>query len=205
MGEIGVRDRTAREFRHGNDYFEPFLWERFASEFPNPLQFTIGRSNPATDWNFAQSSYWKEGKRAAWPWRIHFTLADPLPTAGDATLTLAFASADGARIDVQINDTPNLHAKLYPAVERGNALVREGIHAKYCLHHIAIPVAKLRPGANTITLTQGRPNAAANHVMYDYLSLELPDVSAKSDRSAAAHQQGGGELPVAGLLGAKRE
>src|SRR5258708_1637051 len=39
--EIGVPDRTAPEFRHGSDYFEPFLWEQLPSELPNPLEYTV--------------------------------------------------------------------------------------------------------------------------------------------------------------------
>ena len=43
--EIGVPDRTAKEFRHGDDYFQGYVWQNFASEFPNPLDYTVGKSN----------------------------------------------------------------------------------------------------------------------------------------------------------------
>jgi hypothetical protein len=29
------------------------VWENFPKELPNPLEYTIGKSNPATDWNVA--------------------------------------------------------------------------------------------------------------------------------------------------------
>lgn len=171
--EIGVPDRTAREFRHGHDYFEPYLWERLSNDLPNPLEYIVGKSDPAKDWNYAQCGYLKDGVRSSWPWRIHFDLA-ALPATGDATLTLALASAERSHIDVFVNDEKKPHASVNPAISGGNALLREGIHAKYDVEEVAIPVAKLHSGANTITLVQQRGDSPANHIMYDYLSLELP-------------------------------
>jgi hypothetical protein len=40
---------------------------------------------------------------------------------------------------------------------------------------VTIPVSLLQQGANTITLLQRRGvSGTANHVMYDYINLELP-------------------------------
>lgn len=171
--EIGTPDRSAAEFRHGDDYFQGYLWTRFADEWPNPLEFTVGRSNPARDWNYAHSPY-PAGRDhyAPWKWRIHFQL-DHAPAA-DATLTIAIASADGARLDVFANDERRPVHTVAPAVQGGNALLREGIHAKYCLHQVPIPAASLRRGPNTLTLVQTRTHAPGLHVMYDYLALEVP-------------------------------
>ena len=71
---------------------------KLPTEVPNPLEFTVGRSDPAKDWFYAQTRHAKdgakgEGKADAFEpakWRIHFNLDRP-PT-GDATLTLAFTS-----------------------------------------------------------------------------------------------------------------
>ncbi len=171
--EIGTPDRTAREFRHGTDYFEPYRWKTFADELPNPLPFTIGTSDPAKDWNYAHSGYFADGTGKRWTWQIRFSLPE-LPAEGDATLTLALASAHQARLAIAVNDDANPIAQLDLTEPGGNALIREGIHAKYRLHYITIPVAKLRVGANTLSLVQTRANNAGDHVMYDYLSLELP-------------------------------
>ena len=174
--EIGTPDRSAAEFRHGNDYFQGFLWTRFAAEWPNPLEYTIGRSNPARDWNYAQSGYpARPDHLEPWKWRIHFQL-ERAPDAA-ATLTLAFASADGARIDIFANNEDHPVATCTPAVQGGNALRREAIHAKYCFHRLSLPAASLHQGANTITLIQSRIQGPQYHVMYDYLSLELPDAA----------------------------
>lgn len=174
LWEIGVPDRSAAEFRHGADYFQGYLWTRFADEWANPLEYTIGKSDPRKDWNYAHSGY-PAGRSGLqpWKWRINFNL-DRKPSA-DATLTLAIASADGARLDVYANDGRRTVANVTPSVQGGNALLRESIHAKYCVERVRIPAASLKKGANVMTLVQSRIHGAGLHVMYDYLSLEIPD------------------------------
>ena len=171
--EIGVPDRTAAEFRHGTDFFHGYVWQNFSNEWPNPLDYTIGKSNPATDWNYAQTSYVQGAKISPWKWRIHFALAS-VPASGDATLTLAIASAQRARIDVYANDESKPVATVVPTVQGGNALLREGIHAKYCVEYVPIPVGMLKTGENLITLEFPATRSPDAHVMYDYVNLELP-------------------------------
>jgi rhamnogalacturonan endolyase len=171
--EIGVPDRTAKEFRHGDDYFQPKLWEKFSGEFSNPLDYVVGVSDWSKDWNYAQSGYLKDGKWAPWKWRIHFTLTNA-PAGGDATLTLAYASADGGRTEIYVNDENKLLTTAQPAIQGGDALIREGIHAKYCVERVLIPMSLLKNGTNTITLVQSAFDRPRVHVMYDYLNLELP-------------------------------
>lgn len=171
--EIGVPDRTAREFRHGDDYCHGYVWQNFAREFTNPLEFTIGKSNPAKDWNYAHSGYPSGGPRLApWKWRIHFRL-DAAPR-GDATLVLAFASSERGRVEVYANDETRPLATVTPSVEGGNALLREAVHAKYCFETATIPAAKLHAGENVLTLVQTNTAGPGLHVMYDSVSLELP-------------------------------
>src|SRR5207248_1108181 len=79
--------------------------------------------------------------------------------------------------DLYVNDENTLFSRFYPPNGDGNGLLRQGIHAKYGLQYITIPVSNLNVGANTITLIQGRVGSGAiptEHVMYDYLNLELP-------------------------------
>jgi rhamnogalacturonan endolyase len=169
--EIGVPDRRAAEFRHGNEYFKSYLWRDFSKTLPNPLTFTMGRSNPARDWNYAQGSYLKGDSPVTWPWHINFQLAKA-PSPGTARLTLAFASSDRARVNVRINGA-DLET-FYPPASGGNTLLRQGIHAKYGFKHLDFPTGRLKQGTNTITLTQTRNESASVHVMYDSVSLELP-------------------------------
>jgi rhamnogalacturonan endolyase len=175
--EIGIPDRSAAEFRHGGDYFQAFLYDNFANELPNPLDYIVGSSDYTTDWNYAQTAYNVGGTLSQWPWNIHFNL-DSVPAGGNATLSLAWASTDHAALQVFVNDPDMLNpplADFFPSIDGGNALIREGIHAKYGVDYVSIPTSLLQPGANTITLLQRRGIAGiGNHVMYDYINLELP-------------------------------
>ncbi len=175
--EIGTPDRTAKEFRHGNDYFEPFLWNGFSAELPNPLVYTVGVSNPATDWNYVHTLYATKDAAGAtttapWNWKVNFTLP-AVPASGNAVLTVAAASSHYARLWLTLNDEPNTFARISPPVDGGNALLRQGIHAKYSRVDISIPVSRLRVGANTFTFSFNGSDQST-HVMYDYLRLELP-------------------------------
>ncbi len=80
------------------------------------------------------------------------------------------------RLLIYVNDEAKLFKLVEPAIDGGNVLIREGIHAKYCVERVPIPVSLLKTGANTITLVEGlgRNNLPFSHVMYDYLDLELP-------------------------------
>lgn len=171
--EIGMPDRTAKEFRHGDDYFRPLLWHQFSSDFPNPLEYTVGVSDWSQDWNYVHSGYLKNGKWVPWKWRINFYLTNA-PAVGDAVLTIAYASADGGRTQIYVNDESKLFATAIPSIQGGDALIREGIHAKYCVEYVPIPLSLFRNGSNVITLVQAGYDRPRFHVMYDYLSLELP-------------------------------
>ena len=171
--EIGVPNRRASEFALGKDYFHGYGWDSFSKRFKNPLIYTIGKSDPAKDWNYAQGAYLKNGKVEPWPWEVRFDLND-VPASGTATLVVAWASAESARVDFELNG--DKIASINPR-GGGNALLRESVHAKYSYDSIDIPAAKLRRGANRLVLTQTRTQSAACHVMYDYLALELPEVS----------------------------
>jgi len=174
--EIGIPDRTAKEFRHGTNYWEPYLWETYATEFPNPLEYHVGASNWTNDWNYAQPGYNVGATWSPWKWRVNFNLTNPPP--GNATLTLAWAGANYGAVQVLVNDENSLIADVSPSCyggpSGGNGLIREVIHAKYGVDYVSFPSTLLRNGANTITLLQRRSSGASDHVMYDYVNLELP-------------------------------
>ncbi|MGH8337503.1 MAG: polysaccharide lyase family protein, partial [Gammaproteobacteria bacterium] len=183
--EIGVPDRNATEFRHGaTDYYVPFAWTDFSNEFTNPLNFNVGSGNWASDWNYVHG-VWQvggsdstAGTMSTWPWNINFNLP-ATPASGNATLTIAFAGSNGGHLRVFIND-PTMSAN--PTLDQvgapgggGDALIREGVHAKYGVLTLSFSTANLHSGNNTITLLQinGTP-AEANYLGYDYVSLEMP-------------------------------
>lgn len=189
--EIGYPDRTAVEFRHGDDYSMPGLWLGFAAEFSNPMTYTVGASNWTNDWNYAQCVYYDSGGVANnMVWHVRFFLPS-VPKSGNATLNTIWAGAYSAAIQVFVNDpnrTGAVFRDFYPSVPGGaNSLVRQGIHDKYGIDHTSIPVNRLVAGTNTITLVQRRSTVSSQvYVMYDYLNLELPTPIAPPGLSAKA-------------------
>jgi rhamnogalacturonan endolyase len=168
--EIGIPDRTAAEFRHGKtDYYESFLFETFSKEFSNPLEYDAAENN-RTDLNYAHNPY---RKKEAWKWRINFEL-EKAPKNG-AILTIAIAGAHKAKLEIYVNSESEPSSSFYPENSGGNALVRQAIHAKYALHYVPIDADKLKAGKNTITLMQASTDNLGNHIMYDYINLELAD------------------------------
>jgi hypothetical protein len=190
--EIGYPDRTAAEFRHGDDYAVPGLWLGFSSEFPNPMTYAVGASSLTNDWNYAQTAYFVDGAANNMVWHIQFNLP-VVPTSGNATLNTVWAGAYSAAIQVFVNDpnmTGGVFRDFYPAIPfpagvNANSVIRQGIHDKYGIDHTSIPVSKLVPGTNIITLVQRRAvTASSSYVMYDYLNLELPTPAAPVGLSA---------------------
>lgn len=170
--ELGTPDRDTLEFKHGDDYFQPYLYKTFALEMPNPLVYTIGKSSPAKDWNYMQSAYIKPGQPAVpWLWQVKFDLQS-VPKSGEATLILAMAGSNKGRLQVGVNGGVPLDT-FSPPLNDGNSLLRQSSHGKYSVKRIAIPMGKLRVGSNSIDLTQ-MGLADADYVAYDYLALEMP-------------------------------
>ncbi|KAM1157953.1 hypothetical protein ACFX1X_028811 [Malus domestica] len=95
---------------------------------------------------------------------------------GDYTLQLALASANGAELQVRLNDqSPNdrHHFTTRLIIGKDNAIARHGIHGLYQLFSVVVPSFRLREGNNTIYLTQSRSaNGPFSGIMYDYIRLE---------------------------------
>lgn len=177
--EIGIPDRLAKEYKNGDfNYCEGFIWNQFAKQFKNPIEYNTKDNNWQSVLNYAHSPYPDSTKGLqTWNWRLNFNLPAGLPTTGNATLTVAYASADHASQFIYVNNESSRFTNYYPDNSEGNALLRQDNHAKYALSTITIPISKLVAGKNTITMAMPSTQAMANHVMYDYLSLEIPGIT----------------------------
>jgi hypothetical protein len=174
LWEIGVPNRKADEFKFGDyDYCEGFVYDKFNTTFANPIEYDVQARNWATVLPYAHSPYpTSTSTQTTWKWRLNFTLPATLPTTGNVKLTIAAASSDRSNEFVYVNDESRLFTNFYPDNGGGNAFLRQSNYAKYGVKTISIPMANLRPGANTITLMMASSQAMSNHVMYDYISLE---------------------------------
>lgn len=168
--EIGIPDRSAAEFRHGDEYATPGLWLAYDGEFSNPHHYDCDAGNWATGFNFSHTT--DHVGSPPWKWNLDFQLPSVIP--GTYWLAIAYASADSIQI-VRVND--NTLATFTPPNARPGAssFLRQAVQTKYTHVRVPIPASKLRVGANTITLDhEVHTNLATAGFMYDYLSLQAP-------------------------------
>jgi len=193
--QIGVPDRTAQEFHHGDDYWHWGLYFDYPREFPNDVNFLIGQSDWRRDWNYVQpprlesrdlpvvgeDEEQREDATAALarsrgaeihstPWTIRF----PLPTAahGRATLRLAFCGTHlGCNVEVLVNGQSVGETGILPST---SAMQRDGIRAYWIEKDIPFDARLLKTGENVIQLLS-HAHSWSQGVMYDCLRLELDD------------------------------
>jgi rhamnogalacturonan endolyase len=170
LWEIGVPDRTAAEFRHGDQFWQWGLYLKYPEEFPNDVNFTIGKSDPKKDWNYCQPPRIDVNRVTPTTWTITFDLPDA--PKGKATLRIALAGSSVARgIDVLVNDKET--AGTGPLPNTG-VMHRDGIRGYWCERPVSFDAALLKRGTNTIKL-RVPATSWTNGVLYDYLRLELDE------------------------------
>jgi rhamnogalacturonan endolyase len=168
LWEIGVPDRTAGEFRHGDHYWQWGLYYEYPRDFPDDVHYVVGKSDWHKDWNYCQCP--RPDRPDGTTWTLAFDLpSTPLdPLHGKATLRLAFAATSARRVTVTVND--------HPAGDTGPlrdtaTIRRDGIRGYWYERPVSFDAGLLKAGANTIKLTIP-PGNEMSGVEYDYVRLE---------------------------------
>jgi rhamnogalacturonan endolyase len=164
LWEIGVPNRSAEEFKHGDKYWVWGLYNEYPKEFPNDVNFVIGKSDWGKDWNYAQPP--RDGKPTTWT--VTFDLAEA--PKGKATLRLAICGSRGRRgVEVAVNDKSV--GGTGPLLDSG-VMHRDGIRGYWQEKDVSFDASLLKAGTNVIQLTNPGRNWVEG-VLYDYLRLEL--------------------------------
>jgi rhamnogalacturonan endolyase len=189
LWQIGIPDRTAREFRHGDHYWQWGLYFKYVEEFPNDVNFVIGQSDWSRDWNYVQPPrihrqnnlpvVEEEDEEAeAKPvvvsdglessvWNINFNLTESLTET--ATLRLAFCGTHrGCNVEVWVNGESVGQTGILPST---SAMQRDGIRAFWIEKPIPFDAGLLNPGKNVIQL-KSHADSWSQGVMYDCVRLE---------------------------------
>lgn len=173
LWDIGVPDRTAAEFRHGDHYWQWGLYLQYPKDFPNDVHYVIGKSSPRTDWNYAQVPRVPDpamlGDGAATTWSVTFEL--PSAPRGRATLRLALAATSARHIDVAVNGQSA--GSVGPLTDTAT-IRRDGIRGYWKERDVAFAASLLKAGTNVLTLTVPAGNVMSG-IEYDYLRLELDE------------------------------
>ncbi|MDQ6788355.1 MAG: polysaccharide lyase family protein [Acidobacteriota bacterium] len=175
--EIGIPNRSAEEFKHGDHYWQWGLYTLYPKEFPNDVNFTIGKSDYRIDWNYAEVPRLTEdngkggGQTTATTWTINFNLLNS--PRGKAILRLAIASNSARSLTVAVNDKDAGEVAQMPDTA---TIRRDGIRGLWFERNVNFDASILKQGANTIKLTVPAGNAFSG-VQYDYLRLELDETA----------------------------
>ena len=179
--QIGVPDRSAGEFRYGDQPRQFGLWNRYLTDFPGDVTFQIGAGRERTDWNYCQPVV--QTPDGSWHrpvWRVVFDLEDS--QAGRGHLLVGVAGATGnPELVVSINDAEIGRQQL----ANDGSVYRDANQAGYYrLWTIEFDATLLKQGRNTLMLglvksDPGSPqpynplSLPRGAVMYDFLRLEV--------------------------------
>ena len=167
LWEVGVPNRSGSEFKHGDNYWHWGLYNLYPKEFPEDVNFVIGKSDWKKDWNYAQCP--RQDRPDGTPWTISFNL--PKATKGRALLRVALAASSARWIDVDVNKKEA--GSIGPLID--NATIRrDGIHGYWTERDLAFDASLMHAGTNRMVLTIP-PGNAMNGIIYDYLRLELDE------------------------------
>lgn len=159
---IGQNDRRSSEFHYCDTIRQYGLWNLS----PKNLTYTIGQSDEASDWYYAQTQ--KDGT-----WTIAFNLDKTYSGKAHLTASLAGCTGNGSTVAVKVNGTQQGTWK--PGVNDA-AIYRSGVNSgRHHLLTLDFNASALKMGANTIALTMSG-NGSNGGFMYDCIKLEAGDL-----------------------------
>ncbi|KAJ6589649.1 rhamnogalacturonan lyase [Mycena capillaripes] len=204
LWRLGVPDKSAGEFRNGNERDETHpnrpakyriywgAWD-FPTQFPQGVNFTIGLSREAVDWNYIHWSQYGPtyiDNRTVTDfnnWQINFNLAEPPSVRSVATFTIQLAAAKttagntddntGADptfpISTYVNDGAAPLTWIIQAFESSSCGQRSAISCHLLSRKFEFPGSWLTKGWNKFIISL--PFNAPVYVQYDALRLELKE------------------------------
>ncbi|MGC3991190.1 MAG: polysaccharide lyase family protein [Chthoniobacteraceae bacterium] len=197
--EIGIPDRNTQEFRHGDDYWHgdygtasapaeswaPYL--NYRLDFPNGLNYTVGTSHWANDWDYAEPCTFDPatGNWNSTTWTVTFNMPQAPVSGAQALLYLGIAADNTGPVIVSVNGTnlgstsgvtatpTSISSTGFFSYYDNDAMIRMSSHGIFCDERITFPGSLLKSGTNTVTLNMRKGGYFANNCMYDYVRLEL--------------------------------
>jgi rhamnogalacturonan endolyase len=152
--EIGIPDRVPREFYRGDQAWHYGTASLFSKDFPNGVNYTVGTSTPAKDWNFLQSGG---------TWNVQFNVTSIPAGATGASLVLDSAGSNSVTLSASLNGTKvGSTSTSYD----DSSIARDQPHGVWVGGRIAVPLAQIKTGSNTLAVS------SSGDMMWDYLRLE---------------------------------
>jgi len=174
--QIGTPNRSAKEFYKGDDHWHWGMYIEYAKYFPDDVNFTVGKSDPAKDWYIYQVPHDIDNKPdgrdqgRATPWTINFAMPKDAPTTGKATLRFGISGSAARSLGISVNGT-----EVGPDTDIGGggaSMMRDGIEGTWVERDFNFDATLLKPGQNKIVLTIPA-GAVGSGICYDVVRLEV--------------------------------
>jgi len=179
LWEIGVPDRTAGEFLHGDHYYQWGLYNQYPKDFPNDVNFMIGKSDYRKDWNIMQVPRAHDdtgkGRGDETTWTVSFDLAKA--PAGKATLRLSFAGTEAKTLMLKMNDQ---QIGVLTDLPNTSVIHRDSDRGFWQEKAVSFDASVMKQGTNVLKLIVPAGGVMSG-IEYDYLRLEL-DENAKTQK-----------------------
>jgi len=176
LWQVGIPNRSAAEFLHGNDHWHWGEYIEYTKLFPNDVNYTVGKSDFHRDWFIYQVPHDEDandptgkGKGRETPWKVNFTLAQAPEKGERGVLRLAIAGAATKTIEVKVNgkDAGTVSGLVYNAT-----INRDGVEGSWVEKDLEFDGSLLHAGTNTLTLIVPAGGIMSG-VAYDAVRLEL--------------------------------
>jgi len=199
LWQIGSPDRSAAEYKQGDDYRHWGLWQKYPQEFSQDVSFTIGQSKERNDWNYVHAATPDaNGKWRSPTWSINFDdrTYDNNQRTGNAWLTIGFAGATINRklltgVKVKVNGKK---VALIQSLINDRSSYRSGIRGYYRERQIKFDAGLLKQSNNTIELTLAPSKESKTvgntvdttpftAILYDSIKLEVEQATSSTTPS----------------------
>jgi rhamnogalacturonan endolyase len=171
LWEIGIPDRSAAEFRNGDQYWHWGNYLKFKTDFPSGVNYIVGSSDWRKDWHICQPLDLSAGGDVIGDstWRVRFPL-DGIP-AGGSRLRLSFCgSRQGSRLSLRINGAELAEI----AMPEDGTMHRDSHRGMWFERAFDISPDRLHAGENVLEFRLGG-TAWHQGVLYDYIRMEARD------------------------------
>ncbi len=172
LWEIGIPDRSAAEFRNGDHYWHWGNYLKFRSDFPNGVNYIVGRSDWRRDWNICQPLELSADGEVLGDstWKVSFPL-DVVPAAGTRLRVSFCGSRQGSQLALRINGGELARLEM----PEDGVMHRDSHRGMWFERGFDIPPDRLHTGENVLEF---RLSGTVWHqgVLYDYIRMEAREL-----------------------------
>ena len=167
LWQIGDPNRTMTEFKNGGNYHQWDTYLRYRDDFPADMNFKVGQSDPARDWNYLQPAI-VQGESEPTSAVVTFDFDASIP--GNPMLTVV-AGGRSANMEVLVNGEKVGDLRIDNI---GLQHIRTVPYGELTVHRYGFDRSLLDEKGNRLTLRfAGTRQAWTQYIAYDFLRMEM--------------------------------